>query len=85
MIACNRLVDIPNFFAYIVLVEARKESITKQHSTAYHIWFALAPFFMGFIIWGPIVAYFQLHWGAAVVILVHLVIWASVLEWMEDR
>ena len=64
------------------MMKRNGDSVMKN-STVYHIWFALAPFFMGFIIWLPIVAYFQLHWGAAVVILVHLVIWGTVLEWME--
>ena len=64
------------------MMKRNGDSVMKN-STVYYIWFALAPFFMGGIIWFPIVAYFQLHWGAAVVILVHLVIWGTVLEWME--
>lgn len=54
-----------------------------KDSIAYYVWFALAPFFLGVVIWLPIIAYFNLHWGSAIVILTHLVIWGSVLESME--
>lgn len=55
-----------------------------KNSIAYYVWFALAPFFLGIVIWLPIIAYFNLHWGSAIVILAHLVIWGSVLESMEN-
>ncbi len=56
-----------------------------KNSIAYYVWFALAPFFLGIVIWLPIIAYFNLHWGSALVIIAHLGVWASVLEYMEEN